>query len=313
MKIHNIISLSGGKDSTATAILAIAKETENLSFVFADTGLEHQITYDYLSYLENSLNIKIKSVKADFAERIAKKAEKLRNGELKGWNALMIEKALSVMKPTGIPFLDLCIWKGRFPSSQTQFCTHELKRDPIIEQAFFPIMDSGEIVYSWQGVRREESRRRRYVKSFEEVSYNSLYNYRPIAAWTVESVFEAIKYYGLEPNPLYKMGMNRVGCMPCINARKSEVNEIAKRFPEMIDMIESWEEIVSYASKRGSSTFFTATDDPTVKKSDDIHFQTHGIRRKVEWAKTGRGGRNMDLIASSADYEACSSAYGLCE
>ncbi|STV76423.1 PUA domain (predicted RNA-binding domain) [Klebsiella michiganensis] len=28
--------------------------------------------------------------------------------------------------PRGIPFLDLCIWKGRFTTSRARFCTFEL-------------------------------------------------------------------------------------------------------------------------------------------------------------------------------------------
>ena len=29
--------------------------------------------------------------------------------------------------------LDLCIWKGRFPSRKAQFCTSELKTMPLVE------------------------------------------------------------------------------------------------------------------------------------------------------------------------------------
>lgn len=37
MTTHNIVSVSGGKDSTATLLVAIALEVSNLQAVFADT------------------------------------------------------------------------------------------------------------------------------------------------------------------------------------------------------------------------------------------------------------------------------------
>ena len=41
---HNVISFSGGKDSTAMLLLAIERDTPDLSVVFADTGNEHEQT-----------------------------------------------------------------------------------------------------------------------------------------------------------------------------------------------------------------------------------------------------------------------------
>lgn len=55
--MHKLISLSGGKDSTALALLAIeTKQPDDvLDFVFCDTGNEHPITYSYLEYLDRRL------------------------------------------------------------------------------------------------------------------------------------------------------------------------------------------------------------------------------------------------------------------
>lgn len=84
--IMNVVSISGGKDSTATALLAIyAYGAENLIFVFADTGNELQETYDYLDYLEEKLCIRILRVKANFDFEINRKREKLINNDLPGW------------------------------------------------------------------------------------------------------------------------------------------------------------------------------------------------------------------------------------
>lgn len=55
--MHKIISLSGGKDSTALALLAIeTKQPDDyLDFLFCDTGNEHPITYAYIEYLDGKL------------------------------------------------------------------------------------------------------------------------------------------------------------------------------------------------------------------------------------------------------------------
>ncbi len=309
--IRNIFSISGGKDSCATVLLGKALDVENMELVFADTGHEHPQTLEYLDYFSRSVDLSIKTVKADFSMQIERKRQKLIDGKLFGWTDAMRDSALKVLKPTGIPFLDLCLWKGIFPSTKSRFCTFDLKVEPIYEQVFLPALDSGHTVYGWQGVRRDESLARRYVPEYEEVD-DGLYYLRPIARWSAESVFEAHKYMGIKPNPLYKQGMKRVGCMPCINCNKGELREISLRFPEEIDRVREWERLVSMACRKGSTTFFTATDDPTVSKSDNIHFSTHGIDRRVEWSKTGRGGRNIDLFSSVEHIETCSSAYGLC-
>jgi 3'-phosphoadenosine 5'-phosphosulfate sulfotransferase (PAPS reductase)/FAD synthetase len=67
MTEHNIISFSGGKDSTAMLLLAIERETPSLSVVFADTGNEHEQTYDYVRYVEQATGVPIRWVKADFS------------------------------------------------------------------------------------------------------------------------------------------------------------------------------------------------------------------------------------------------------
>ena len=67
---HNIISFSGGKDSTAMLLLAIERETDNLSAVFADTGNEHEQTYDYVRYIEQATGVPIRWVKRIFHARL---------------------------------------------------------------------------------------------------------------------------------------------------------------------------------------------------------------------------------------------------
>ena len=115
------------------------------------------------------------------------------------------------------------------------------------------------------------------------------------------------RIHGIKHNPLYEMGMGRVGCMPCINCRKDELLEISKRFPEAIERIMEWEAAVKLASKRQGATFFAAPSD------DSEWSATQTIETVVEWAKTSRGGKQYDFIRMQDDGPPCTSIYGLCE
>lgn len=316
----NIVSVSGGKDSTATLLLAQALEAPNLHGVFADTGNEHEVTLEYVDYLEQATGVPIKHVRADFSRQIARKRVFIETKwRTQGVSEEIIEAALAVLQPTGIPFLDLCLWKGRFPSRKAQFCTEELKRNVIIEQVMLPVMDGMNMILSWQGVRREESDARRYLPQLDDVG-GGLFNFRPILDWPVDAVFEAHKHQGIKPNPLYSQGMGRVGCMPCINCRKGELREIAARFPEHVDRIATWEDLVRQASKRGGATFFAAASakhqkGPVADMSAAELVAVANIHQVVEWSRTTRGGVQYDLIASDGEIDstACSSSYGLCD
>lgn len=377
---HNIISVSGGKDSTALLLLAIERQPENLQAVFCDTENEQQQTYDYVDYLEQVTGVPIKRIKADFTQRMAGKREYIakkwpaelmaglpevagywQRNDLDGcdsesdfpptvamptrepmnryaphifacWSWIPARRAVTAMSadqaqavcdaaiamltPTGIPFLDLCLWKGRFPSTKTRFCTEELKVFPIQNQVLLPLLEchTTSDVYSWQGVRADESLARSKLPEMDEDRRHAgLFNYRPILQWTVDDVFAMHRRHRVEPNPLYRQGMSRVGCMPCVNNRKEELAEIYRRFPEELERIARWEAAVSVAAKRGSSTFFASVTDPMVLATDVVNHETHGIARIIEWSMTARGGRQFDLLAAADDGKACSSAYGLCE
>ena len=309
-----VVSISGGKDSTATALLALDSGHE-CRFLFADTGHEHPLTYKYLDYLSTRLQIRIDVVKADFSKQIYRKRETVR----KKWvDEEIISKGEAEiiahqLKPTGIPFFDLCMWKGRFPSARRRFCTEELKHRPL-EMALCNIRrESQSFVESWQGVRASESRARSQLPKRETGEFAEIY--RPILYWSAEDVFRFLRRRKVHPNPLYKLGMSRVGCMPCIYSRKSELREISNRFPSEVDRVARWERQISNVSKRSSSTFFAADVDPVTatKNIEEINYKTHGIRNIIEWAKTTRGGRQYDLIATSEEPTMCRSAYGLCE
>ncbi|MBD0198835.1 phosphoadenosine phosphosulfate reductase family protein, partial [Acinetobacter baumannii] len=256
-------------------------------------------------YLEHKVGVPIIWLKADFSKQIENKRKRLfkviRGEIVKGnWSRKSAIRALKHTNVTGNPFLDLCIWKGRFPSTKARFCSTELKREVILFKLQFPLIDQGYKIISWQGVRADESPDRAKLPISDNIG-DGVTNYRPIHKWTASDCFDMHFKHGVEPNPLYKQGMGRVGCMPCIHCNKAELRKIADRFPVEIERIKQWERMVSAASRLGSSTFF---------HSDK---RGHGINELVEWSKTTRGGKHYDLIPLTEDQSACSSVYGLCE
>lgn len=300
-----LVSCSGGKDSTATLLCAMEDDPATTMAAFADTGNEHEATYRYIDYLEAATGIKIERLKADFTREWWRKRDYIRDHwSDKGVPDNIITTALQLFNfgPTGVPFLDLCIIKGRFPSRTAQFCTAELKVNPLTSYAL-DILDKCGTLESWVGVRADESLNRAKLPDREDKG-GGYSIYRPILHWNVEQVFAMHKKHGIMPNPLYKNGMGRVGCMPCINCRKGEFREIALRFPDHIDKIAGWEMIVGLGAKQQSTTFITASGE------NETAYERGNIRKIVEWSMTKRGGKELDDIPPVVG---CTSAYGLCE
>ena len=322
----NLLSISGGKDSTAMLLLAYERGID-ARLVFADTGHEHPLTYGYVEYLNNwckeNWGREIQVVKADFTRQLAVRRANLQSkweGEVPQQR---IDQALANLHPTGNPFLDLCKLKGRFPSTRARFCTQELKHIPIQQQVVEPLLETTDCLISWQGVRAEESPSRAKLPK-KDVEFGcwepepmGFLIYRPLIHWKHDEVFDQHRKHGVEWNPLYEQGMSRVGCFPCIMCRKSEIQKMSVRFPDQIDRVAEWEQEVNKTSKRGSATFFAADKTPDGRELVAQGLNAGiGIREVAEWAKTGRGGKQMDLlnwIEEQEEMPSCSSVYGLCE
>jgi 3'-phosphoadenosine 5'-phosphosulfate sulfotransferase (PAPS reductase)/FAD synthetase len=305
-----IVSVSGGKDSTATALLAIDEHgVENCHFVFCDTGNEHELTYEYVNTYLPAVLGPIVTLRANFDERIANKRKYIEeHWPKKGVPAEAVARALAVIQPTGNPYLDLCLWKGRFPSRKVQFCTHELKRYPLDDYHLARMIEGYE-VESWRGIRRDESQNRRNAQPRERV-VEGWTVVHPIVDWTAQQTVDFVRSRALKLNPLYSQGMARVGCMPCINCSKGELREIASRFPRHIDRIRQWEELMCQAAKRGWTTFFA--DSAEEGETDEQIYNRLRIDSRVAWSKTAWGGKQLDLTKMAVG-PSCSSVYGLCE
>jgi 3'-phosphoadenosine 5'-phosphosulfate sulfotransferase (PAPS reductase)/FAD synthetase len=305
-----VVNVSGGKDSAAVLALALERGVEFVA-AWADTGHEHPQTVEYIDTLQEWAGVPIQRIRADFTAQIERK-----RATVEKWPEPMRSDALAVLHPTGNPFLDMCIWAGRFPGSFARFCTKELKIIPIRAQLIDPLLDEHGSVMHWLGVRADESKARANLTEieaefFDPATGDGYWFCRPILHWTADDVFAYLAKRGAPVNPLYRQGMSRVGCMPCIHARKSELSEIFKRWPEEVRRVAEWERIVSAASKVGCATFFTVSADPLWTQQSTVNQSDWNIMRRVEWASTARGG--LQTTMDFDDAPTCSSVYGLCE
>lgn len=254
-----IAKFSGGKDSLDTIIWC----KNNLlphqwDIVFCDTDWEDEITYNYIKEVEEKVGKKIIVLKHKPFPISDAERQLIRN----------------IFGKDNI-FAEMVIWKSRFPSTKARFCTEELKTYPMIDY----ILELPYDVIVLQGVRSDESLSRSILKEnddyfkfyFEPYKVNKkgqklFHNYRkkevlaradnystdvfrPILDKTAEQVFDSIYSNNFKPNPLYKIGMSRVGCFPCIMCQHTEIKKVASIRPIRVLQISQLEEITN-------STFF---------------------------------------------------------
>ena len=205
-----LVPISGGKDRTASLVLALKNNPkDNIIPVFNDTGCEHPLTYKYLDYLEDHLDIVINKTIGNV------------NGKYKG-----------------LPLPDLIRAMGKFPFGRGRFCTMYLKQYALRDWYKENLFDNNTMYEFWFGMRTGESgqRARKYgnmngldLYDVEDV-FPSRYNKKlqstiqirlPIVDWSTKEVFKYLKDNNVLKNPLYNEGTNdRVGCYPCMLAGK---------------------------------------------------------------------------------------------
>lgn len=282
-----VASISGGKDSAALSLWLHEQGIEH-DRVFLDTGWEHPATYEYL------------------------------RGEL----TRVIGPITEVRGPETME--ELVLRKGMFPSRLRRFCTQELKVFPM--QRYLAALTEcaqcgvpgypedqgdececgGDFVHAdvvqAVGIRHEESASRATMPEWEWSEGFDCETWRPLIQWTEAEVILIHKRHGLAPNPLYLKGASRVGCWPCIYARKAEVRLVADLDPERIEKIRALEADLSARAGAPRAWFQARTGRVGIWP----------IEKVAEWSRTAHGGRQFELFAADPQDAGCM-RWGLCE
>lgn len=324
MKI--IATFSGGKDSLAAILWMLNNGYKKFDTVFCDTGWESDITYKHIKEVDKKLGLNLITLKSkEFDGMIDMVRRKTRfpstrrrfcTSELKV--KPMIDYILDVVQDDFLIIQGIRKAESKSRSQMQESCNYfkyylepietnltllpklkdrlttkmsASKRDKLevrIEKIEYRI-SIGKLDPKYHTYRRKEVLA--YCKKYATDVF------RPVFEWSAQQVIDYILDNGLSPNPLYKMGVSRVGCFPCVNCNLMEIHQINLRFPERI------KEIHKYEIEIGS-TFFPYDKIPDkISKIPSIldvaNYATH---------KYNAGELFDDYTATS-----CMSYYGLCE
>ncbi|MFQ5647528.1 MAG: phosphoadenosine phosphosulfate reductase family protein, partial [bacterium] len=199
-------------------------------------------------------------------------------------------------------FFSLAEKKQRFPSIKARFCTEMLKVVPKLRWIQDQEFEKDPVVVL--GIRRDESVNRSdrqewefSCKVYDEIIWN------PILNWSAKDVFAIHKRYGVEINPMYRMGFKRVGCFPCINCGRNELILMDKHYPGRIEEIARWEKELGEKQKKMMPYSYL----PPRRKGVVWNIHDH-----VRWAKKDAKNARQGLLFPKATL--CSYAeLGVCE
>lgn len=299
MKI--IVSFSGGKDSQACLIQA-CKEfgAKNIEAVFCDTGWEHHLTYQHVKNVTEQLGVPLIV---------------LRNKQVDG-------------------FIGLSKRMKWFPDTEHRICTIQLKIQPMIDY----VLEQNDDLTIIQGIRGAESNSRskmpcsanyfdEYLKEpVKGEKAPRLYRKNDVKAWcenhtayverpffgaTAQDVIDYILDNGQQPNPLYRQGLSRVGCFPCIYSRLSEIKAMRKDTQYVQRLIDLEDEVNKLKGFGGTpSSFFAKGKIPErycIKYGNGIPAFEDVIRY------VSKDDAQLDLFEPDGGYSCMSVYHGLCE
>lgn len=302
-----VVSVSGGKDSAALCLhlMEMGYGPDEFDRIFYDTGWEHPSLYEYIAGPLSDRVGHIETLTADF--------------ELRGEAA---EMAAEIERDLGhaSAMVRMIFKKGMFPSRTRRVCTQNLKIFPAAE---YLLGYKGACV-NVVGIRGEESRARSMMVPWEHTPTFQCDTWRPLLDWTYQDVIDIHARNGLRPCRLYlEENAERVGCYPCIFARKAEIRSISEYSPERITLVEKLEGMITQlarnrAQKKGKEgsglrSWFTAPR-PEVMEDGTRRTEPWAIRRVVDWSKTSPGGHvdQLELFTDPMGHQGCA-RWGMCD
>lgn len=199
--VTHLLSLSGGKDSTALALLCKEKGVHIDRYVFCDTGVEFPAMYRHLKKLEEYLEHPIEVVKGKHDYFYYLTEYEITRGKRKGEHGY------------------------GHPDFRNRWCTQLLKKSPMTKykKQFTSVVE-------YHGIAKDEEHRALKNKE-KNIKY-------PLIEWGVTEK-EALEYCyskGFDWEGLYN-DFDRVSCWSCPLARIGELRIIYNKYPELWEQL----------------------------------------------------------------------------
>lgn len=207
--MNNVVSFSGGKDSTAMTLLMLEKGVPIHSVVAFNTGWEFPQMYDHWDQFERYTGLKITVLKPS-----------------KPFDYWMFE--CKVVARTGPKKGEVHRIGYGWPSPMRRWCTRE-KVDTINKY-----LRSVQCPVSCIGIAADEAHRVR-----ERQKYPCRY---PLIEWDIDepSALAICKAHGFHWGGLYDL-FQRVSCFCCPLQRIGELKKLRKNFPELWEKMLEWD------------------------------------------------------------------------
>lgn len=127
-----------------------------------------------------------------------------------------------------------------WPSASTRQCTSDLKRGPIQREVRrFAKANGFKTIVNCLGLRAEESPGRRKRKPFSKMgisnSVNTWYEWLPVQDYLTSQIFQTIRDASQEPHFAYALGNDRLSCVFCIMASRSDIKNGATEYPALLE------------------------------------------------------------------------------
>lgn len=235
----NVVSFSGGKDSTAMLLMVLERGIQVDRIINVDTTKEFPQMYDHIKKVEQYIGQEIETVKIDFdywfSEHIKTKGK--RKGE-KGYG---------------------------WPDFRNRWCT-ALKREAFLNTLYrgeysprnrgIAIGEFRDItVNEFHGIAVDEIER---TKNNQDGTRNIRY---PLVEWNITEA-QALQYCydkGFDWGGLYEEGRSRVSCFCCPLQRIRELELTYNHYPELWGVIEDLDK-KSFRRFKSSYTISQLTD-----------------------------------------------------